>query len=162
MVDPGNMSVRRANLARSLAALAIACLCFVGVALWYSRSPAPSDDVAEPITPIKGTHDWASDSVWLGVVFVDQKKIQREARYITTSYATEEIHDTLMLDRKTLPPRSHAERAFLALLERWYQHDAEAQEMASHLERGDFPKLTEAQQGKMNAVAIMRTLKKRN
>jgi hypothetical protein len=47
-------------------------------------------------------------------------------------------------------------------LKRWYQQDAEARELATHLEHGDFPKLTEAQQGKMNAVAIMRTLQKRN
>jgi hypothetical protein len=119
-------------------------------------------DVAEPITLITAPGDWASDQVWIGVVFVDAKHVERYAKYITTSYAPVELHDTLMLGNKAVPAGGPEERAYLGLLQRWYRQDAEARALADYPKRIDFTKLTEQEQARVRGVGIMKRLLRRN
>jgi hypothetical protein len=42
-------------------------------------------DVAEPITLIKGHHEWKSDQVWDAVTFTDGRHVERHAKYVVTS-----------------------------------------------------------------------------
>ena len=134
-------------------------------------------DVAEPITLIRGPHGAASDSVWMGIVFVDAKYIERYAEYVFHSYdpvaipgspllGTVERRDTLMLGTirnvKPVPAGGADERAFLGLLQRWYCQDAEARGLTDSPKRVDFSRLTEQQKAKITGVEMMRTLLARN
>ena len=175
MVDRGNTPLRRIAVRWSLEAGALVCLVLVGRLLWiyvikdlgdFTKVPLDRSpflrDVAEPIAMIKGRDEAASDSVWLGVTFRDGRNVERYAEYVITSYAGEEIHDTLLLGRKKVPAGGAEERAFLGLLQRWYRQDAEARKLTDPPRRHDFAKLTEQQQAKVIGAAMMRILLKRN
>jgi hypothetical protein len=119
-------------------------------------------DVAEPITLISARWESASDQIWRGVVLLDAKHVERYAEYVTASYAPVEMHHTLILGKQPVPASGPEERAFLGLLQRWYQRDAEARELTDHLKREDVANLTERQQAKVVGASIMRSLLARN
>jgi hypothetical protein len=186
MVDQGKPPLRRIILRWSVGAGALVSLLLVGWGLWlfvikdikdFTKIPLDQSqflrDVAEPIMPIKGRQKWASDSVWMGVTFMDAKHVERWAEYVITSYdpveipdtheqRTVEIRDSLRLGKSYVPAYGPDEQAFLGLLQRWYRQDAEAKKLPDRLKDDDYSKLTEQQQGKFISVAIMRTLSRRN
>jgi hypothetical protein len=115
-------------------------------------------DVAEPIKLIRTGGFAGSDDHWIGVSFVDQKNVERHARYAFYVWAGRDISDQLMLDNKGISPHGPEEHAYLGLLQRWYLRDAEAREFHDHLKPSDLPKLTEEQKAKVMGVSILRKL----
>jgi hypothetical protein len=156
------------------AALALLCLMLLSGGLWllikdlgdYTKVSLDQSpflrDVAEPITLVRGQHEWKSDQMWDGITFMDARHVERYAEYDITSYAPVEIHDTLILGKEHVPARGREERAFLGLLQRWYRHDAEARELANHSKSPYDVTLTEQQRAKVIGARIMRILLQRN
>lgn len=190
MTEPGRTPSRRILFRWPLWGGALLPLVVLSYGLWHfvikdfrDFTKVPLDqspylrDVAEPITLIRGPHEAASDSVWMGIVFVDAKHVERYAEYVIHSYdpveipgsttlGTVERRDTLMLGTarniKPVPAGGADERAFLGLLQRWYRHDAEARELTNSSRRDDFSRLTEQQKAIITGVAMMRRLLARN
>jgi hypothetical protein len=183
MVDQGKTLLRRIVFRSLIAALASLCLILVSGGLWplmikdlgdYTKASLDQSpflrDVEEPITLIRGHHEWKSDQLWDGVTFMDGRRVERYAEYVTTSYAPIEIHNALILGKVQVPAlgkvqvpaRGREELAFLGLLQRWCRQDAEARELTDPSKAPDFFMLTEQQQAKVIGVRIMRMLLKRN
>jgi hypothetical protein len=184
MVDQGETRIRRIAIRWSRAAGGLVCLLLFGYVLWrfvlkdsgdYTRIPLDRSpflrDVAEPITMIRWSSEAASDSVWMGVAFMDEKHVERYVEYVTTSYNAGGMHDKLLLGDRAVAARDPEERALLGLLQRWYRRDAEAPELIDRLRsRGSaqidreqgFNNLSEQQQAKVIGVGIMKALSRRN
>lgn len=176
MLDQQEAARRRIIIRWFLAVLALVCFILVGYGLGLFKHEYHGDftkvrldqspylrDVAEPITLIKGDGQSESDSVWSSVTFEDTKHVERSARFTYTLYFSDgEVHNTLYLGRQEVSARSHEERAFLGLLQRWYRQDAEARKLTDTPTYPYFSTLTEPQKAKVIGVAIMRTLLERN
>ena len=153
---------RRGNLILHSCA-GLAGLVVAGGFLWLALDPGPFlRDIAEPITLISSRMQWESDFTWMSFAFRDSKGIVRHAKYIATGFITVEVHNTLLLDDRQVPPSGREERGFLRLLQRWYQSDAEARDLTGPKANPDFATLTEQQKAKIIGVDIMKRLSTRN
>lgn len=166
---------RRRGLRWALAGLALPLACFLAYRILGPPAASPFQrDVAEPIAMVKGSYMAGSDDHWMGVTFRDAKGVERQARYI---YYWPPVGDhpgyqrKLLLGGREVAPSGAEERAFLGLLQRWYQGDAESQELWARSERDDpalkwqpwgWEGLTEQETAKFVAALMMKVLQSRN
>jgi hypothetical protein len=130
-------------------------------------------DVAEPITMVEGI-SW--DNNGQGLVFKDSRQALKQ---VCLLFLYEESGDPLKhnlllgtaLPRvqkgRRIPVAGSEEQAFLGLLERWYRNDPEARAIWRRYQaKDDDPLLDQGKSeeygGKVIAVRILRTLRRRN